>query len=417
MAFVFLIRYSFLLLDDLPTHPEAKTPEGRRALRPLRDRLQSVIEILEVLKDDINKAHNEWVEVAKRAKASENLSARISRDARWSQPSPVRVLNLADNQELAIGLAQKEIERRRRLPGLSAKEVSRRREAGVWDAHKIQIRDMDDEELRRQMEMTRRQLDANDQANHYDTYRPPSTDYRYPSINKSSSVRYETPPPTRPIRHDTYIPIQPSRPPKEPLVPQYEAHPQPRTSIPPTDRFEERRATPPPLPGKEPLYEPLPREPSPSPSPEPSPLDDSRAVDTRRLTFAPAGYLESGKQIRAVVLPAGLRDRFMQIAEPNTRMNRETCGILCGSLVNNVYFISCLLVPKQTGTSDTCETEDEEGISTFCIESKLVTLGWIHTHPTQDCFLSSRDQHTHFGYQVLMPESIAIVCAPRHKPE
>lgn len=412
MAFVFLIRYSFLVLNDLPTHPEAKTPEGRRALKPLRDRLQSVIEILEVLKDDINKAHDEWVEVTKRAKAKEHMSKRTSHDARWSQPSPVRVLSLADNQELAIGLAQKEIERRRRLPGLSAKEVSRRREAGVWDAHKIQIRDMDDEELRRQMEMTRRRLDGNDQADHYGDYRPPSADYRYPSINKSSSVRYEAP---RPAQPDTYIPLQPSRPPKEPLAPPYERYAQPRPPRPPKDRLEERRATPPPLPGKEPLYEPVYKEPSPSPSPSPS--DDSRVVDTRRLTFAPAGYLESGKQIRAVVLPTGLRNRFMQMAEPNTRMNRETCGILCGSLVNNVYFISCLLIPKQTGTSDTCETEDEEGISAFCIESKLVTLGWIHTHPTQDCFLSSRDQHTHFGYQVLMPESIAIVCAPRHKPE
>jgi len=39
-------------------------------------------------------------------------------------------------------------------------------------------------------------------------------------------------------------------------------------------------------------------------------------------------------------------------------------------------------------------------------------LGWIHTHPTQTCFMSSRDLHTHFAYQVMMPESIAIVCAP-----
>lgn len=45
-----------------------------------------------------------------------------------------------------------------------------------------------------------------------------------------------------------------------------------------------------------------------------------------------------------------------------------------------------------------------------------MVLGWIHTHPTQTCFMSSRDLHTHVGYQVMMPESIAIVCAPSKVP-
>ncbi len=29
----------------------------------------------------------------------------------------------------------------------------------------------------------------------------------------------------------------------------------------------------------------------------------------------------------------------------------------------------------------------------------LYPLGWIHTHPTQTCFLSSVDVHTQCGYQ------------------
>ncbi len=29
----------------------------------------------------------------------------------------------------------------------------------------------------------------------------------------------------------------------------------------------------------------------------------------------------------------------------------------------------------------------------------LYPLGWIHTHPSQSCFLSSVDVHTHCGYQ------------------
>jgi STAM-binding protein len=52
----------------------------------------------------------------------------------------------------------------------------------------------------------------------------------------------------------------------------------------------------------------------------------------------------------------------------------------------------------------------------YCMNEDLLLLGWIHTHPTQTCFMSSRDLHTHAGYQVMMPESVAIVCAPKFQP-
>lgn len=35
------------------------------------------------------------------------------------------------------------------------------------------------------------------------------------------------------------------------------------------------------------------------------------------------------------------------------------------------------------------------------------------THPTQTAFLSSVDLHTHCSYQLMLPESIAIVCSPK----
>jgi hypothetical protein len=43
---------------------------------------------------------------------------------------------------------------------------------------------------------------------------------------------------------------------------------------------------------------------------------------------------------------------------------------------------------------------------------ELLTLGWIHTHPSQSCFLSSIDLHTQYGYQCMMAEAVAIVMAP-----
>ncbi|XLS51178.1 hypothetical protein HN51_011855, partial [Arachis hypogaea] len=34
------------------------------------------------------------------------------------------------------------------------------------------------------------------------------------------------------------------------------------------------------------------------------------------------------------------------------------------------------------------------------------------THPTQSCFMSSIDVHTHYSYQIMLPEAVAIVMAP-----
>lgn len=40
---------------------------------------------------------------------------------------------------------------------------------------------------------------------------------------------------------------------------------------------------------------------------------------------------------------------------------------------------------------------------------------FLQTHPSQTAFLSSVDLHTHCSYQVMMPEAIAIVCAPKYQ--
>lgn len=46
------------------------------------------------------------------------------------------------------------------------------------------------------------------------------------------------------------------------------------------------------------------------------------------------------------------------------------------------------------------EMLNEEELFDYQYERGLMPLGWIHTHPTQTCFLSSIDVHTQCGYQV-----------------
>ncbi|THD23147.1 STAM-binding protein A [Fasciola hepatica] len=108
-----------------------------------------------------------------------------------------------------------------------------------------------------------------------------------------------------------------------------------------------------------------------------------------------------------------LARRFMRLAEPNTIANRETCASLCGNLVNNEYRITDVIITKQSGTSDSCTTHNEEELFNYMEKRNLIMLGWIHTHPSQTAFLSSVDQHTQLSYQIMLPEAIAIVCAPK----
>ncbi|EMD00213.1 hypothetical protein BAUCODRAFT_136724 [Baudoinia panamericana UAMH 10762] len=150
----------------------------------------------------------------------------------------------------------------------------------------------------------------------------------------------------------------------------------------------------------------------------PSPPPAAR-TSTNKYTFQPTATTEAGHPLRTVLLPPDLRRSFLNLAHPNTARNLETCGILCGTLISNALFISHLIIPDQHSTSDTCDTTErgDNALFDYCDSHELLVCGWIHTHPSQSCFLSSRDLHTSSGYQIMLPEAIAIVCSPRHNPD
>ncbi|KAI9349860.1 hypothetical protein DFJ73DRAFT_625413, partial [Zopfochytrium polystomum] len=120
--------------------------------------------------------------------------------------------------------------------------------------------------------------------------------------------------------------------------------------------------------------------------------------------------------LRPLHLPRAIIPLFLDLAAHNTARSIETCAVLAGVLRQNAFFVTTLMVPKQHGTSDTCTTEDEEGLFAALEERGVIAMGWVHTHPTQTCFLSSVDLHTHCSYQLMLPEAIAIVLSPRHTP-
>lgn len=120
----------------------------------------------------------------------------------------------------------------------------------------------------------------------------------------------------------------------------------------------------------------------------------------------------TSSSLRNLELPASLLSDFLGFAQSNTNAGIETCGILAGKLDKGRLRITHVIMPRQRGTECTCTTEAEELVLEVQSKYELITLGWIHTHPTQDCFLSSIDLHTQYGYQMMMPEALAIVLSP-----
>jgi STAM-binding protein len=105
--------------------------------------------------------------------------------------------------------------------------------------------------------------------------------------------------------------------------------------------------------------------------------------------------------------------------QKNTRLGIESCGVLGGELTPDctAFTVTKLIIPEQKGEQNTVEVTGDVELFVYMDEQKLLPLGWIHTHPTQTCFLSSIDVHTQAGYQVsstptqcLVPSYVCI-CA------
>ncbi|KAF7144745.1 hypothetical protein RHSIM_Rhsim04G0232600 [Rhododendron simsii] len=179
------------------------------------------------------------------------------------------------------------------------------------------------------------------------------------------------------------------------------------------------------------------RQPSPPPvlaqvQPKLMPISPSRVADPRPGPAKPLqDGMHSSNSYQHLHIPVKMMEDFLRLARENTAKNLETCGVLAGSLKNRMFHISTLIIPKQESTSDSvrkllssaaitvellmplpCQTLNEEEIFEIQDTRSLFQLGWIHTHPSQTCFMSSVDLHTHYSYQVMLPEAIAIVMAP-----
>lgn len=434
-TYLLLFRHALLVLDRLAKHPEANDERTRAALRAAQATVNSDLAKMEVLKPRINRRHEEYLERRRaQQKALQALEGRgTSTSALASELGKISLdrgnasqrrsyekttLDAGQNRTLAAKLAQREIKRRDaarrtvRQAGVSEEEEQERRTGGLWGNWEKDL-DWRDDDLSKQIQQVGHQRESiqngrNSTYSSHPTTQPHQT-YHYPSILHHTANNL---PSSRTSRTSTDG-LPPALPRKEPLPSSSHYSSQippalpPKPPRPPKPQSVPNIPLPPPVPGKYP--DPHTSAPSSLSTPTPE-------LDGQEFTFKPSAYLENGTPLRTVFLPPDLRHQFLQYALPNTRRNLETCGILCGILKSNALFISQLVIPEQKSTSDTCETLNEQAYFDHCDKEDLMVLGWIHTHPSQTCFMSSRDLHTHCGYQVMMPESIAIVCAPSKEP-
>merc|ERR1719410_729170 len=128
-------------------------------------------------------------------------------------------------------------------------------------------------------------------------------------------------------------------------------------------------------------------------------------------------FKKPNNSLTAIYICDNLVSGFTAIAKQNTSRDIETCGVLTGKYLHDqdAYIVSHCIIPKQKGSANTVQTLHEEELIGIQEDKGVITLGWIHTHPSQTCFLSSVDLHCQLSYQIMMPNAIAIVYAPTDK--
>lgn len=367
-TYFLLFRHAHLILSQLPAHPQARDKTNKLLLKEAEQEVNRNLKVLDLLKPRINARYERYVKLVKEREARRvaqtqqgfpgDISSQVPGQSQRRQP-----LQAQDNQELAARIAQKEISRRAaiRQSGLPPSSVG--------------------DDISRRLQELRARVDEGTQPASPGSARASndgSLHYPYPSVPLHHAQPVLGPPLPHVARSDFQrdVPIPPPAIPPKPIA---------------------DSAAPPPRPDKISTQV---ESASRSATPEPA------------HTFAPAAYLENGTPLRTIFLPPTLRTTFLRIAHKNTLANLETCGFLAGTLTANAFFISRLIIPSQTATSDTCEMTNESQLFDYVDSEDLMILGWIHTHPSQTCFMSSRDLHTHAGYQMMLAESVAIVCAP-----
>jgi STAM-binding protein len=372
-TYFLLFRHAHLVLANLTSHPGVHEGQFRAAWKEANETVQQELKLLDQLRPKINERYERYKKLTQDREARAQAQQRqvrpndlMTQDGEHFDRQNARQINAIEHKDFAIRLAHREHSRRAAVSSEATSPTSRP--------------DVDD--MQRRLQALRERIDNKEQPASAVTAlshaQRQDSNYKYPTIPLGRPQQSSALSPL--IPHHIHSPsLAPALPPK-PQLSSFPSNDAPQRP----DKIPQSTGVPPPRPD--------------------TPSDDRM--------FAAAAQLENGTALRTIFLPSTLRTTFLRHAYKNTQANLETCGFLAGTLMKNAFFVSKLVIPSQTATPDTCEMTNESELFDFVDASDLMILGWIHTHPSQTCFMSSRDLHTHSGYQMMLAESVAIVCAP-----
>ncbi len=148
-----------------------------------------------------------------------------------------------------------------------------------------------------------------------------------------------------------------------------------------------------------------------------------RAALFRKYQLQPSKRTRDNGAIDTVRINTNLAlEMFYKHSKTNTYNNIETIAVFGGIRVNNdgrdEYIVTHIIFPQQKGDGVRVEvtTDGENDLVEIMIEADILQLGWIHSHPKHDLFLSSVDVHQQFRMQKILSSYFAIVHAPEVNP-
>ena len=115
-------------------------------------------------------------------------------------------------------------------------------------------------------------------------------------------------------------------------------------------------------------------------------------------------------------IPKKVLDEFVKASQPmkKTRNDIEFMGFLLGTIEEDtkVVKVTCVFIPKQAGECDKVgQTSEKTNLALLNASEKhnACLVGWVHSHPTFDAYLSSVDLHQHAQIQDSVDHAVAVV--------
>ncbi|KAJ9128265.1 hypothetical protein QFC24_000558 [Naganishia onofrii] len=328
VAFVLMARAATIIIQKLPTHPEYSKIYSQQDKVKLSKTGEQYLKYLAALRGRVTEDIARWTAAAQVAqRTAPPIQAQRSETSR-DRDRHRRLEN--GSSSLQAAMQQLRVEDTRRSESPSARSTS--------EHHTFEYPKMPD--ARDYAPKITYQAPTSSPGNHQTTYE------NYAEYDRRTSL------PPVPHRPTEYSRLQPR--PSGDLTGNY----------PSPQHHQQRSVT---------------TTPSPAPSDQsargqPSNNDASSRTDpmTRRQT----GRLLSMR------VPSQLITKFLDIAQKNTSKRVETLGLLLGT--EHMQYgsipqlvVEVLLIPKQTGTSDTCAMLNEEDVLAVSLERGLDCLGWV----------------------------------------